>query len=70
MCSYTLRKHFVKFGLNYSLDNKVMDLFLVAYYFAIFSERGGQLFCLYSLYISLNGIKIDILLLRKSSWIM
>ena len=25
--------------------------------FAIFSELGGQLFCLYPLYISFNGIK-------------
>ena len=26
-------------------------------YFAVFSERGGQLFWLYSFYISLNGDK-------------
>ena len=29
----------------------------VANYFAVFSERGGQMFCLYSFYISLNGNK-------------
>ena len=29
----------------------------VTHFFAIFSERGGQMFYLYPLYISLNGIK-------------
>ena len=55
-----------KYGLNPSLDNNVMNLYLTGYrrlrrtsriFFAIFSERGGQMFCLYPLYIGFNGIK-------------
>ena len=37
--------------------NQIKTLSHVAYYFAKFLERVGQMFCLYSLYISLNGIK-------------
>ena len=29
----------------------------VTHVFAIFSERGGQMYCLYPFYISFNGIK-------------
>ena len=37
----------------------------VANDYAIFSERGGQIFCLYSFYISFNSIDIVINLLSK-----
>ena len=51
------------FCTNYRLDDKVMNLYLtvsatvehVANNFTIFLERGGQMFCLYSFYLSLNG---------------
>ena len=60
-----------KYELYRSLDNKVMNLYLtvcrcdgvsactahVTHVFAIFSDRGGQMYCLYPFYISFNGIK-------------
>ena len=55
-----------KYELYRSLDNKVMNLYLTVCrhvrrtshtFFAIFSERGGQMYCLYPFYISFNGIK-------------
>ena len=54
-----------KYELYRSLDNKVMNLYVgvsactahVTYVFAIFSDRGCQMYCLYPFYISFNGIK-------------
>ena len=37
----------------------------VTNYFAIFAERGGQMFCLYSFYISSNCIKHCNLFVKK-----
>ena len=55
-----------KFELYRSLDKKSYEPLLdgvsactahVTHVFAIFSERGGQMYCLYPFYISFNGIK-------------
>ena len=54
-----------KYELYRSLDNKVMNLYLTvcrrvrrtSHVFAIFSDRGGQMYCLYPFYLSFNGIK-------------
>ena len=52
-----------KYELYRSLDNKVMNLYLsactahVTHVFAIFSDRGGQMYCRFPFYISFNGIK-------------
>ena len=53
------------YGRNHSLYNNVMNICLIVYqrvrsianYIAIFSESGGQMFCLFSFDISFNGIK-------------
>ena len=69
------------YGWDHRVDDKVMNLYLtvshaayaehLANYFAIFSERGGQLFCRYfpSHYsiehnITLNGVEM----LNKGQW--
>ena len=57
MRSYTSKKHFVQYGLDHRLDLYLMVCQHDQRMLLIFSESAGQTFCLYSLYISLNGIK-------------
>ena len=73
---YTFHKHFVQIWVEspfkYQSYERLFDYVSacaehVANYFALFSERGGQMFCLYSFYISFNCINIAICLLSVSS---
>ena len=73
---YTFHKHFVQIWMESQFKKISYEPLLdcvsacvehVAKYFASFSERGGQMFCLYSFYISSNSINIAICLLSKSS---
>ena len=73
---YTFHKHLVQIWLEsqfkYQSYERLLDCVSacaehVANYFALFSERGDQMFCLYSFYISSNCINIAICLLSKSS---
>ena len=75
-CIIRLRKILYKYGLNHSLYNTVMNLYLTVcrcvrstseLIYAIFSERGGQLFFLFFLCRSLTVSNIAIVLLSKSS---
>ena len=63
---YTFHKHFVQIWVESQFISQSYEPLLdcvsvcaehVTNYFAIFAERGGQMFCLYSFYISSNCIK-------------
>ena len=72
---YTFHKHFVQIWVEsqfkYQSYERLLDRVSacaerVTNGFALFSERGGQIFCLYSFYISSVCINIAICLLSKS----
>ena len=73
---YTFYKYFVQIWVKSQFRKqsyeRLLDCLSVCAehainYFALFSERGGQMFCLYYFYISSNCIKIAICLFSKSS---